>query len=157
MSDIPATRKTRSSIPVVLRIILATFCILMAIGGLGAIVVIFASFAENGFEFSGSEAVWMQIGLGAGAINVLLPAIVLGIILRYARWKASPTASLVLALIVCGAGVLAAGMLQTTVVEGDTEGAMLLRFFSVVGVAIGAGPPFMHWWKARPDPTGPTI
>jgi len=148
----PATETPRSNAPVVLRIILALICLVPAIIGLGVIVVIFGSFVSEGFEFSGSDEVWMQLFIGIGAILALVPAVVIGIILRFARWSAAPQASLAVAVIVCGAGALASGMLQTTVSPGDSESYVLLMFFSVAGVVIGALPPFLHWWNARePD------
>jgi len=94
----------------------------------------------------------MQLFIGIGAILALVPAVVIGIILRFARWSAAPQASLTVAVIVCGAGALASGMLQTTVSPGDSESYVLLMFFSIAGVLIGALPPFLHWWNARePD------
>lgn len=139
----------RGNAPVVLRIILAVVCLVPAIIGLGVILVISGVFVSEGFRFSGSDEVWMQLFIGAAAVITLVPAIAIGIILRFARWNAAPQASLAVAVIVCGAGALASGMLQTTVVAGDSESYVLLMFFSIMGVLIGALPPFLHWWNAR--------
>lgn len=147
----PMTQTPRSNAPVVLRIILAVICLVPAIIGLGVILVIFGTFVGEGFQFSTADEVWMQLFIGIGAILALVPAVIVGIILRFARWSAAPTASLAVAIIVCGAGALASGMLQTTVMPGDTESYLLLMFFSAAGVVIGALPPFLHWWNAR-DP-----
>lgn len=146
----PVIQAPPSSLPVVLRIVLAVICLFPAVVGLITILVISGTFVSGGFQFTGSDEVWMQLGIGIGAVITLLPAIAIGIILRFARWRAAPTASLILALIIAGAGALASGMLQTTVVPGDTESYILLMFFSVAGVVIGAVPPFLHWWNARP-------
>lgn len=144
-----ATETPRSNAPVVLRIILAVICLVPAVIGLGVILVISGTFVSEGFQFSGSDEIWMQLFIGAGAILALIPAIALGIILRFARWRAAPQASLAVAVIVCGAGALASGMLQTTVTPGDSESYALLMLFSIAGVVTGALPPFLHWWNAR--------
>ena len=148
MTD-PATVPDRGNAPVVIRIILAVICLLPAAVGVLIIGAIFVAFVYEGFLFKPSDEIWMQLFIGLGAVLVLLPAIVIGIILRYARWKRASSASLVLAIIVGGTGALASGMLQTTVVPGDSESYVLLMFFSIAGVAIGAVPPFFHWWNAR--------
>ncbi|MCB1445625.1 MAG: hypothetical protein KDJ87_07450 [Rhizobiaceae bacterium] len=135
--------------PVVLRIVLAVLCLVPAAIGLGVIVAIFGSFLSGGFRFTGSDEVWMQLGLAAAAILVLPPAVVLGVVLRYARWKRAPQASLVLAVVTGGAGALVSGMLQTTVIPGDAESYILLMTVSVAGIVAGALPPFLHWWRAR--------
>jgi hypothetical protein len=147
----PTTIKNQSNAPVVLRILLAVVCLLPAAIGLLIIAAIFIAFVYEGFLFKSSDEVWMQLFIGAGAVLILLPAIVIGIILRYARWKRAPSASLVLAIIVGGTGALSSGMLQTTVISGDSESYILLMLFSIVGIAIGALPPFFHWWNARDD------
>lgn len=150
MTD-PATVPRQGNGPVVIRILLAVVCLLPAVIGLLTIAAIFFNFIYEGFRFTPSDEVWMQLFIGLGAILTLLPAIVIGIILRYARWKRAPSASLVLAIIVGGAGALSSGMLQTTVVPGDTESYILLMSFSIAGVVIGALPPFLHWWNARDE------
>jgi hypothetical protein len=147
----PTTIKNQSNAPVVLRILLAVVCLLPAAIGLLIIAAIFIAFVYEGFLFKSSDEVWMQLFIGAGAVLILLPAIVIGIILRYARWKRAPSASLVLAIIVGGTGALSSGMLQTTVISGDSESYILLMLFSIAGIAIGALPPFFHWWNARDD------
>jgi hypothetical protein len=147
----PTRIKNQSNAPVVLRILLAVVCLLPAAIGLLIIAAIFIAFVYEGFLFKSSDEVWMQLFIGAGAVLILLPAIVIGIILRYARWKRAPSASLVLAIIVGGTGALSSGMLQTTVISGDSESYILLMLFSIVGIAIGALPPFFHWWNARDD------
>jgi len=145
----PAAEIPRGNLPVVLRIILAVICLVPAVIGLGVILVIFGSFVSEGFHFSGSDEVWMQLFIGMGAVITLVPAIAIGIILRYARWSTAPQASLAVAIIVCGGGALASGMLQSTVTPGDSESYVLLMFFSIAGVLIGALPPFLHWWNSR--------
>ncbi len=145
----PIAATPPSNTPVVLRIVLAVICLVPAVIGLVVIATIFGFFVSEGFRFTSSDEPWMALFLGVAAIFVLLPAIVLGIILRYARWKAAPQASLVLAAIVCGAGAMVSGMLQTTVMQGDTMSYALVILFSMAGVVVGAVPPFLHWWNIR--------
>lgn len=145
----PTTIKNQSNAPVVLRILLAVVCLLPAAIGLLIIAAIFIAFVYEGFLFKSSDEVWMQLFIGVAAVLVLLPAIVIGIILRYARWKRAASASLVLAIIVGATGAVASGMLQTTVMPGDSESYILLMLFSIAGIVIGALPPFFHWWNAR--------
>lgn len=147
----PTVVRNQSNAPVVLRIILAVICLLPAAIGLLIIAAIFIAFVYEGFLFKSSDEVWMQLFLGLAAVLVLLPAIAIGIILRYARWKRASSASLVLAITVGGAGALSSGMLQTTVMSGDSESYILLMFFSIAGIVIGALPPFLHWWNAREE------
>jgi uncharacterized membrane protein (Fun14 family) len=135
--------------PVVLRILLAIVCLVPASIGLVVIAVIAGNFLYEGFRFAASDEVWMELFLGLAAALVLAPAIGLGIILRYARWRAAPQASLVLALVVGAAGILVSGMLQTTIVPEDSESLILLMSLSFAGVVIGALPPLLHWWNAR--------
>lgn len=147
----PAIEAPPSRVPVVLRILLVVICLLPAAVGLILIASTFGAFIYEGWRFKPVDEVWMQLFIGLGAVLVLLPAIVIGIVLRFARWKRAPGASLVLAAIVGATGALASGMLQTTVVPGDTEAYVLLTMSSIAGVAIGAVPPFLHWWDARGD------
>lgn len=150
MTD-PANVPPLGNGPVVARIILAVICLLPAVIGLLTIAAIFFAFVYEGFLFKDSDEVWMQLFIGLACVLILLPAIVIGIILRYARWKRASSASLVLAIIVGGTGALSCGMLQTTVIEGDTESYILLMACSVAGIVIGALPPFLHWWNSRDE------
>ena len=147
----PAAVTRQSNAPVVIRIILAVICLLPAVIGLLTISGIFVVFVYEGFLFKSSDEVWMQLFIGLSAMLILPPAIAIGIILRYARWKRAPSASLVLAIIIGGTGALSSGMLQTTLVSDDSESYLLLMFFSIAGVVIGALPPFLHWWNARDE------
>ena len=146
MSD--TARAPRSNAPVALRIILAVLCLVPAAIGLVTLIVIFFYFLDAGFSFSSGDAVWMELFIGAAAIFILLPAIVIGVVLRFARWRRAPQASLVLAIVVTCAGVIATEMLKTTVVLGDMGSYILLMGFALAGIAVGALPPLLHWWNA---------
>lgn len=148
MTDADVTPR-RSSLPVVLRIILAVFCLLPLVVGLIVIIVIAGGFVANGFVFAGEEAIWMQAFLIGAGLTAVPPAILLGIILRYARWKTAPTASLVLAIIVGGATALASGILQATISPDDTDSYVTLTMVSIASLVTAALPPFLHWWNAR--------
>ena len=145
----PVSAARSSNLPVVLRILLVILCLIPAVTGLLVIAAIFGTFIYEGFRFRPSDEVWMQLFLGAAAVLLLLPAIAIGIVLRFARWQRAATASLVVAILVGGSGALVSGMLQTTVVAGDSESYIMLMMFSVAGIVIGALPPFLHWWNAR--------
>lgn len=138
-----------SSIPVALRIILAIFCLLPMAVGLLVILVIAGSFIAEGLVFRGEERIWMQAFLAAAGFLALPPAIVLGIVLRYARWKRASQASLVLAIIVGAATALASGLLRTTIMPDDSESYIVLLMFSIISLVTGALPPFLHWWNGR--------
>jgi hypothetical protein len=144
----PALPTPQSSAPVVLRIILAVICLLPAAIGLLTTGAITAAFVYEGFQFKSSDEIWMQIFLGVAGCLILLPAIAIGIILRFARWRRATSASLVLAIIAAGSGFLITGMLRTTVVAGDTESYVTLFFFGITGIVAGALPPFLHWWNS---------
>lgn len=144
----PASVEHRSSAPVMFRIILAVICLLPAAIGLLTTGAITAAFVYEGFQFKPSDEIWMQIFLGVAGFFIAVPAIAIGVILRFARWQRAPSASLVVAIIAAGSGFLITGMLRTTVVAGDTEAYVTLFFFGIAGIVAAALPPFLHWWKS---------
>ena len=79
------------------------------------------------------------------------PAILLGIILRFARWKRAAQASLILAIVTGAAVALASGIFRITIPPDDTEGYVTLLMLSIAGIVAGALPPFLHWWNERTD------
>jgi MFS-type transporter involved in bile tolerance (Atg22 family) len=137
--------------PVVVRVIVAVACLVPLVVGLLTIAVISVIFAYQGYAMHGDEAVWFVAFLAFASVIALVPAILLGVILRYARWKRAATASLVLAIVVCVAGVAAAGVARATISPGDIATYVTLLMFSVLGLVAGAVPPALHWWSAR-DP-----
>ncbi|MGV3552956.1 hypothetical protein [Rhizobium sp.] len=146
---LPMPETPPSNMPVVLRIILAVLCLLPSAVGLLIILVITGAFVIEGFGFRGDEAMWMQAFLAGAGFLALPPAIVIGIILRYARWKRATSASLVLAVIVGAATALASGVIRTTIAPDDSESYITLLMFSLAALVTGALPPFLHWWNAR--------
>ena len=144
----PVSVPKPSNAPVVLRIILAVVCLLPAAIGLLTAGAITAAFVYEGFQFKASDEIWMQIFLGAAGFFIAVPAIAIGIILRFARWQRAPSASLVLAIIAAGSGFLITGMLRTTVVAGDTEAYVALFLVGIAAIVAAALPPFLHWWNS---------
>jgi len=144
----PRIAPNQSNAPVVIRIILVLLCLPPAVIGLLGVMTAAAAFVDEGFRMP-SDRMWVEFFAAGGAVLVVLPAIVTGVVLRYARWRRAPSASLVLAITVVGTIVTSAGILQASVMPGDTESNILLTTLSVVGVVVGAVPPFMHWWNSR--------
>jgi hypothetical protein len=143
----PASIPRESNAPVVIRIVLAVFCIIPGVIGLLLLAAIAASFVVYDFEFLSGDKPWMQAFIAGSAILIGPSVILLGIILRYARWKRAPTASLVLAIIYLLADLVGTGLFERTLEPGDTEDWQMLMFWSAVGLLVGALPPFLHWWK----------
>jgi hypothetical protein len=144
----PRIVPSQSNAPVVIRIILVLLCLPPAVIGLLGVMTAAAAFVEEGFQMP-ADRMWVEFFAAGGAVLVVLPAIVTGAVLRYARWRRAPSASLGLAITVVSTIVTSAGILQATVMPGDTESNILLTMLSVVGVVVGAVPPFMHWWNSR--------
>ena len=146
MTEPASMQQTRA--PVVIRIVLAVICMVPGVVGLLMLAAIAASFVAYEFEFLPGDKPWMQAFIAGSAILIAPSIISLGIILRYARWKKAPTASLALAVIYLLADVIGTGLFERTLEAGDTETWQMLIFWSGVGLLIGALPPFLHWWKS---------
>lgn len=144
----PQPLQGQSRAPVVIRIVLAVICMVPGVIGLLVLAAIAGIFTYEGFRFLDSDREWMQLFLIGAAFFIAPSIIVLGIILRYARWKKAPAASLVLAALYLVADVIGTGMLETTLDSGDSENRSLLIVSAVLGLLIGALPPFLHWWKS---------
>ena len=145
----PASGPARSSAPVVIRIVLAVISLVPGVIGLLVLAAIAGAFTVEGFRFLETDKPWMQLFIIVSAMLVAPSIILIGIILRYARWKKAPTASLVLAVLYLVADIIGAGLFERTIDPGDTETWQMLLFWSGVGLLIGALPPFLHWWKSR--------
>lgn len=145
----PASATNRSGAPVVIRIVLAVICLLPGVIGLLVLGAVAGIFIAEGFRFLDADEPWIQLFIIASAVLIAPSIILVGIILRYARWKKAPTASLVLAVLYLVADIIGAGLFERTIDPGDTETWQMLLFWSGVGLLIGALPPFLHWWKSR--------
>jgi len=143
----PASLPRQSNAPVVIRIILAVICIIPGVIGLLILAAIAANFVIEDFEFLAGDKPWMQAFIAGSAMLIAPSIICLGIILRYARWKRAPVASLVLAIIYLAADVIGTGLFERTLDPGDTETWRMLLFWSGAGLLIGSLPPFLHWWR----------
>ncbi|MDB5551671.1 MAG: hypothetical protein JWL86_1655 [Rhizobium sp.] len=136
--------------PVVGRIVLAVLCMIPGVIGLIALVFIAAVFITEGFSFVQPERDLMVAFIIGTAFFIGPSVIAIGIILRYARWKKAPTASLWLAGIFLVADVIGTGLIETTIDPGDSGSWQLLIIGSAFGLITGSLPPFLHWWNAKP-------
>ena len=134
------------------RIVLAVLCMVPGVVGLIALVFIAAVFASEDFSFVPSERDLMMAFIIGTALLIGPSVIAIGIILRYARWKKAPTASLWLASIFLVADVIGTGLIETIIDPSDSESWQLLMVGSAFGLITGSLPPFLHWWNA-PQPT----
>jgi hypothetical protein len=144
----PAVRPQDSNGPVVARIILAVICMVPGVIGILVLGAIAGAFTVEGFRFLDSDRYWMQLFLIVAACLIAPSIVLLGIILRYARWKKAPAASLFLAILYLVTDVVGVGLLENTLEPSDSENWYMLLFWAGVGLLIGALPPFLHWWNA---------
>ena len=143
----PEVEPPPSKAPVVIRIILGVLFLLP--GACGGVFLggTFVEWAENNFHNRSWSFAALFIIPSAGSI--LLSVLLVGILLRFARWKNAPIASLVLSIVSVLIILLAHRMMLDTFVEGDTESAGLMLIVSVACFAAASVPPFLHWWNAR--------
>lgn len=109
-----------------------------------------ADWVANGFSISRGD---LDLGpgvAGIGATSLVGSVIVLGIILRYSRWSAAPTLSLVLAIIAAATSVLAVAMLADR--TGSSEDMTFLLASGLAGLVFGALPPYLFWSKNKNAP-----
>ena len=83
--------------------------------------------------------------LGLVSFSVLT----IGIVLRYARWRRAPAASLFLSVFSAAILVLGYQLALDCFAIDDTEDRQLSLLLSILGLAITAVPPFLHWWNAK--------
>ena len=135
--------------PVVVRIVLAVLCMIPGVVGLLVLGFVAVAFTFEGFRFMDSDKEWMQLFIIGSAVFIGPSVIAVGIILRYARWKKAPAASLWLASIFLVAVVIGTGMMETTIDAGDSESWQLLIVSAAFCLVTGSLPPFLHWWNAK--------
>ena len=145
----PVSVTRPSNAPVVIRIVLAVICLIPGVIGLLVLAAIAGAFIAEGFRFLETDKPWMQLFIIVSAALVAPSIILTGIILRYARWRKAPTASLVLAVVYFAADIIGAGLFERTIGPVDTETWQQLLLWSGIGLLIGALPPFLHWWKSK--------
>ena len=138
-----------SHAPVVLRIILA---ILLLVPGLVGIVVLGAvtgAWVYEGFRFLDSDRAWMPLFIIPSVAFILFSVITVGIVLRYARWRRAPQASLVLSIVSIMAIVIGYQLMLDSISADDSESPILTLLAALAGLAIASLPTFLHWWNDR--------
>ena len=144
----PVTKR-KSVAPVVLRILLAILLFLPGLAGLVALGIAVVWWSFSGYDFDVYEGGWVMIPIVIGIGCVLFSVVSIGIVLRFARWKKAPIASLVLAII----AVLSIGLAQSLTLDAlmliETKDRFELIALSGLAIVLGPLPPFLHWWKSR--------
>lgn len=139
LADTAQTAAPASNVPVVLRIILA---ILLLIPGLFGIVVLgglIGLWIYEGFRFAGADRPWMPLFILPAVALILFTVITVGIVLRFARWKGAPTASLVLVILSVAAVVAGYQMMLDSLSNGEERFAMLA--IAIVALVVASVPP----------------
>jgi hypothetical protein len=144
----PAPSQSNGS--VVLRIVLAVFCMIPGLMGVLVLGFLAYAFAAQGYQFIEADKGPIRPYIIGSVVFTGASVTAIGIILRYARSKLAPAASLCLAIFFLMAVVIGAGIMQATLGAGDSDGWLLLIVASAFALLAGSLPPFLHWWNARP-------
>lgn len=147
-ASIPGSPTPRGNAPVVIRFILAILLGIPGIVGLIAFSMLLGDWLHNGFQFDRSPYSFTSLILIAAESGVCFSVLAVGIILRYARWKAAPTASLVLAILSAVVIVVGYQLMIDCLGPEDTDDQQVAMVFSVLGLILISVPPLLHWWKA---------
>jgi hypothetical protein len=145
----PVASQNQSKGPVVLRIVLAVLCMIPGLMGLLVLGFLAYAFAAQGFHFIESDKEPIRPYIIGSVVFIGSSAIAVGIILRYARWKRAPAASLCLAIFFLIADLIGTGIMQATFDAGDSDSWLFLIIASAFALLAGSLPPFLHWWNAR--------
>jgi hypothetical protein len=142
----------RSAIPVIARIVLAVLALAPGIAGLAAFLLMAITWIIQGFHYEVSDRTMVPPILFVSQFCFMFSVVVLGIILRYARWSKAPTASLWLAAISCP--VIVIGSILMVDALGVEPGSDVTGLYLVTGIGllIVSLPPFLHWRKSRKTP-----
>ncbi|CAN7648044.1 hypothetical protein [Rhizobium sp. LjRoot254] len=146
----PVTSQNQGNGPVVLRIVLAVLCMIPGSMGLLVLGFLVYAFAAQGFRLIESDKELTRPYIIGSVVFIGSSVIAVGIILRYARSKRAPAASLCLAIFFLIAVMIGTGMMQATFDAGDSDSWLFLIIASAFAILTGALPPFLHWWNARP-------
>ncbi|UVC08358.1 hypothetical protein IHQ71_24945 [Rhizobium sp. TH2] len=145
----PVASQNQINGPVVLRIVLAVLCMIPGLMGLLVLGFLVYAFAAQGFHFIESDKELIQPYIIGSVVFIGSSVIAVGIILRYARSKRAPAASLCLALFFLIADVIGIGMMQATFDAGNGGDWLLLIIAAAFALITVSLPPFLHWWNAR--------
>jgi hypothetical protein len=144
----PAPSQSNGS--VVLRIVLALLCMIPGLMGVLVLGFLAYAFAAQGFQFGESDKGPIRPYIVGSIVFTGASVVAIGIILRFARSRWAPAASLCLAIFFLVAVATGAGIMQATLGAGDSAGWLLLIVASASALVAGSLPPFLHWWNARP-------
>lgn len=147
LADTAQTAVPVSNAPVVLRIILAILLLIPGVIGIVVLGGLTGLWLYEGFRFSGPDRPWMPLFILPAVALILFTVITVGIVLRFARWRAAPTASLVLVILSVAAVVTGYQMMLDSLSNGEERFAMLA--IAIVALVVASVPPFLHWWSAR--------
>jgi hypothetical protein len=145
----PATTVRASNAPVVLRIILAIVLSIPGLIGLSVYAWMVYEWSDQGFAFKSGDLWIMPLFIIAALGLVSFSVLTIGIVLRYARWRRAPEASLFLSVFSAVILVLGYQLALDCFAIDDTEDRQLSLLLSILGLAITAAPSFLHWWNAK--------
>jgi len=147
-APLPQTPVPENNTPVVLRIILAILLGIPGIIGICVFGVLIGMWLFEGFRFNQSDVWILPVFVIGAECLVSFSVLTIGIVLRYARWKKAPTASLVLAILSAVVIVIGYQLMLDCLGIDDTEDRQMALVFSVLGLIIISVPPLLHWWNA---------
>jgi hypothetical protein len=147
--DAPRVPPPQGNAPVVLRTILAILLGIPGIIGLVVFATLVGEWLQEGFQFKQSDLWLMPLFLIGAESCICFSVLTIGVVLRFARWKRAPMASLVLVVLTAAVIVLGYQLMLDCLQPDDTEDRQLALVFAVIGLIVVAVPPFLHWWKAN--------
>jgi hypothetical protein len=139
---------------VALRILLALIFLLPGLCGGFFYLASLADWVSRGFSYSGHEN-YSGAFLIVAVPSIWLSILLLGILLRFATWKAAPKASLILSIIAVAVTAVAGLALLPELGIGNVGDVLMFLLFSLVGLGLAAVPPFLHWQANRSSPQPP--
>jgi hypothetical protein len=151
-----APPEAKSYTPVVLRVLLAATLLIPGIIGLLAFSLISGYWMFSGFRFPEPDRSIMPFFIFIAETAVLFSVVTLAIVLRYARWRKAPVASLVLAVI--SLLVIAIGLQMMIDALGSVDAKDMPGLVIISGIIAAAvsAPPFSHWWGSAKQSQTPT-
>ena len=138
-----------SNAPVVLRVLLSVLLLLPGMAGVAVLAGVTGIWIYEGYRFLGSDREWMALFIIPSVVFILFSVVTVGIVLRFARWRKAPVASVVLAIISVVSIVMGYQLMLDAITPDDTETPIIMLVASVVALIVVSGPPFLHWWNAH--------
>lgn len=140
--------------PVVLRILLAIVLSLPGLAGLAVIGIATGLWLSGGFAFSSGDRDFIPFFVLPAAALMMFSVISIGIILRFARWRNAPVASLVLAVL-SAVVIVISDQLVLDAMGDDDDTHLILLVCALLALLATSVPPLMHWWSADLRPGKP--